>query len=475
MPEKSDPRDKIIPGDYSHKVRWATDLINENQFTQARSILRDLLNDDPNDFWVLHLQAYCEREVSCYGLAYQLWMKSLIEARKNKQERWELYNNIGECLHFLWRHQEALGFLRKAVQMKPDEPDIWNNMAVCYLYMGQPELCEQMCVEGLRIRPNHIGCIDNLSVSQLFRRKWEDGWHNYEVSLGGMYRMTYDYNFVDETGKPLPKPTWWEGESGGTLVISGEQGLGDEILFCSAIPDVQEGVDNVIIECNSKLEGLFARSFPNVEVHGSRANTSSVFRQQPTKATSMASMLRFVRGRDSDFPGKPYLVPCPIRRKQWKSKIGKKKIGIAWTGGAQLTGKSLRCIPLKDWKPIIEAFDAHYISLEYNDAEFEIIESGLPVVQYPWATLTNDYDDTAALVAELDLVISVTTSVVHLAGALGTKTWCLVPKYPNWRFGPQPEEDRLIWTKDVQLIRQGENETWQQVIHRVAKRLENWK
>lgn len=119
------------------------------------------------------------------------------------------------------------------------------------------------------------------------------------------------------------------------------------------------------------------------------------------------------------------------------------------------TGKKKRSLSLEDFAPILKAIPATWVSLQYRDGREEIKafedKHGIRIHDWPRATQTKDYDDTAALVAELDLVISVTTAVVHLSGAIGKECWCLAPSKPRWFYGLEGE---LPWYKSVKMFRQ---------------------
>jgi hypothetical protein len=252
-----------------------------------------------------------------------------------------------------------------------------------------------------------------------------EGWKNYSSSVGTFNRIKMNY-----TGEPV-----WDGTPGKKLVVYGEQGLGDEICFASMVPDAIRD-NQVIVDCDKRLEGLFKRSFPKAKVYGTRTEKSLTWAAEDREidaSIAMAELGQFYRKADSDFPSEPYLVPCPIRSAGWKAAFkGKLTIGIAWTGGTWLNGAVHRKCDLSMWKPLFDAVDANWVSLQYKDASEDI--KGTPVTQYPWATLSKDYDDTAALVAACDLVVSVPTSVVHLAGALGTPTIAMQSSKPCWKF-----------------------------------------
>jgi len=172
----------------------------------------------------------------------------------------------------------------------------------------------------------------------------------------------------------------------------------------------------------------------------------------------MSRLQEYFRDNIDKFTGKPYLLADQFRRVQWRASLDslgdKPKVGIAWTGGAQLTQRESRSTDLEKLLPILKK-DVTWISLEYKDRTEEIEsfhkKHGIKIHNFPWATLTDDYDDTAALVAELDLVIAVPTSVVHLAGALGIDCWCVLHPHPHFMFGL--EGNSMPFYKSVELFR----------------------
>jgi hypothetical protein len=232
--------------------------------------------------------------------------------------------------------------------------------------------------------------------------------------------------------------------------------------------------NEVIIECDSRLVGLFKRSF-NCRVFGTRYNKEIDWPQKVNADASVAfgSLPGFYRNENSEFTGAPYLVADDERRLMWRALLktfgDKLKIGITWTGGTKKTGQIERSLTLKDMEPIWRQ-DATFISLQYVDApETQEIERdhGIKIHHWPHATQSKDMDDQAALMAELDLVITVQQTAVHLGGGLGVPVWALIPKAPIWRYGI--EGDDFPWAKSVKLYRQGKG--WVHTIAEVASDL----
>jgi hypothetical protein len=415
--------------------------------------------------------------------------KALVKAPNNVP----LLTILGQCLIDETRYQEALIVLEKVVSIVPDAPRVWGSITKCYAELApySHDLYENMresarrsnevdpddCTgwmalsygelqaanytaafdaakEALKIEPESGGAKFNMAASFLYNHMWEEGWNCFDASLKARYTLgTPDY------GLPL-----WEGQPGKVLLV-GEQGMGDEIMLASMIPDLREHCE-IVIDTQVPLEGLFGRSF-DCEAHGTRHDRDAVWKREPPADywAPFGSLGSYFRTRHESFPGTPYLKPDPERRIQYRALLDsfsdKPKIGIAWTGGVEKTNTERRSLDLGDILPILE-YDAEWVSLQYKNLR------GMPDYVHHWDRVAGgfDYDETAALIAELDLVISVTTTAIHCAGAVGTKTWCLVPEKPQWRYGG--EGSQMVWYNSVELLRQ-RNGVWP--IQEICQRL----
>ena len=243
----------------------------------------------------------------------------------------------------------------------------------------------------------------------------------------------------------------------------GEQGVGDEIMFATCLPDVK---NEISFNTDKRLQGLFSRTF-DFPVYGERFNDKLEMNEQCEWQFPIGNLPALYRKRERDFPGKPYLKPDPERVLQWKSLFNTfkgKKVGIAWRGGLASTGKKKRSMELDDLKPLFNDNDT-YISLEYKDVSTAEIEK-YGIKSYPRATgKGKDIDELAALVASLDYVVSCCTSVIYIAGALGIPCFVFVPSEPSYRYhltGGFP------WFKSVHLIRQKKGQSWGECVS------ENW-
>lgn len=373
------------------------------------------------------------------------------------------WTNLGMVADQLYRFEEAEQCFQRAIGRSrngKDKAAAWMNWACMLVNKGDWAVAETMARKALAANPESAKAKANLGLACLALGNWREGWPLYDAVIGfDQSRRKTQYR-----NEPV-----WDGSKGKTVVVYGEQGLGDEISFASMLPDAIKDCKRVILDCTDRLAGLFQRSFPSVRVYGTRWEKGLGWNKADTEidaSISIGALGKFYRNADEDFPTAPYLVPDPDRVAMWKGlfeKQGRPVIGIAWTGGVPWTADRYRRISLEQLLPIFRATDAVWVSLQYKDASKEIREfkrsyPEIDLRQYSFGTLTNDYDDTAALVAALDKVVSMQTSVIHLAGALGVETHCLVNKHSQWRYGV--DRKTLPWYPSVRLYRQRPDGSW---------------
>lgn len=420
---------------------------------EAHRQCRELLNANPDDPAALFLMGTIEAKAERFGVAYNVFRR-VVDLRPNRAEAW---NNVGmalEGLHFNERAREA--FL-EAWKRDKKNPNYSANVALTHMEQREYAKALEWAEKAFQIDPEHAGAKTTYGMCNLALGNWGEGWPAMAYSLGGKFRKEVVYG--DEVR--------WDGSEGQAVVFYGEQGIGDEVMYASCVPDALERCKEVILECDPRLQGLFQRSFPDAKVYGTRRQNEVEWpsHHQIDARCPVGQLPEFFRKSPRDCPGVAYLTADPERRVQWRALFdswGKKpKIGLAWSGGSRHNNPEARAIGLEGLRPLIEAVDADWISLQYKDPTEEIAASGLPVRHYPRATLTSDYDDTAGLVAELDLVIGPHTSVHHLAGALGVPSLILVPKKTIWIY----QQEELPWYGTATLVKQ--QGTWKDTIERL--------
>lgn len=413
-----------------------------------------LLDKNPDDHLAMFLLGHVFSMAERFGLAVSLFDR----VTKLHPQRAQGWNNLGMAYHGI-KHRSAIDCFFKAWELEK-KGSYAANIASAHLEQCHWGKALEWAKKAIDMDPSVQGAWVTYGMANLAHGNWAEGWKGYAKSLGGKFRK--EVQFQDEVR--------WDGSPNKSLVVYGEQGIGDEIMYSSCLNDAIKQSANVVLECDPRLEGLFRRSFPMADVYGTRRlDADWVDRYQFDARCAIAGLPEFCRNKESDFPGKPWLLADPERRLQWRALLdswGKRlKIGIAWSGGSRHNRPDARHIGLEAFRPMIEALDANFVSLQYKDPTEEIKASGLPVRHFKRACETDDYDDTAALVAELDMVIGVHTSVHHLAGGLGVGSIILVPDKTLWLYA-----DKFPWYT-ARLYRQGKGEAWSSVIQRLTKEL----
>lgn len=434
------------------RLRVALDLLEDDP-DKSHALCQDILRDNPEDAVALFLVGTINARADRYGTALACFER----VAKLQPKRAEAWNNLGMAHQECGQFAQAREMFRRALELE-QKPSLMANLAAAYVSEGNYTEATRWCRKSLEKDPDNSGAKATLGFAQLAQGNWADGWKNYEHCLGGRFRK--EVKIGDE-----PR---WDGSHVENLFIYGEQGLGDEIMYASILEDAQKHATRITLECDKRLQGLFARSFPHIEVHGTRREDKHWAAGRKFDAgAGMASLASLFRPSRDACPRKPYLVADPERRLQWRALFeswGKPVIGLCWTGGRAATGRVSRDVGLESFRPLIESTDAVFVSLQYTNATEEIKATGLPVRHMPRATQSPDYDDTAALVCELSRIVGVHTTVHHLAGALGVPSTILVPSRPMWQYAMG---DRLPWYESQVFHRQRKDETWADCLKRL--------
>jgi Flp pilus assembly protein TadD len=376
----------------------------------------------------------------------------------------------GGVLMCAGRFAEATESLDRAEALIGKTPDIALYRAVIDADTGESGRGTR-AIEALRGRVGDADIDWHLALVYLSEGDFTRGWPLYEARpsrTDPQKRRPYD----------LPD---WQGESlaEGALLVAAEQGLGDEIMFASCFPDVLERAPHCVIECDPRLTRLFERSFPGARIVGApRDNDGSWTKDLPglSRQVLAGSLPRLFRRDKESFPRRAgYLRPDSRLVDAWRDRLGALpgdlKVGIAWNGGLDHTRRTLRCLPLADLARLLEGSRHVFVSLQHDDKGDEAPQltrlSGMPVHQFPHALA--DLDEHAALIAALDVVITVCSSVVHLSGAVGARAWVLTPQVAEWRYLRAGET--LPWYPTVRLFRQGRDGGWGGVVSRVSQAL----
>lgn len=367
------------------------------------------------------------------------------------------------------RPQEALAHIDDAIAIAPDFADAFCNRAMALQYLGRCEEAVAASNRALELQPQMAEARLNRALALLMMGEFAAGWRDYEVRRELNARLRIPLPGAEWDGAPL---------RGRRLLVQAEQGLGDEIMFASCLPDVMSRAESVTVECNRKLAKLYARSFPRATIIGEDQSSSDLSWVRglppPDYRVPIGSLPRYFRNSAADFPPHSgYLQAEPKRVAYWRARLDALgaglKVGLSWRGGSI---KQLhRSIDLTALLPLLTRTDIHYVSLQYTDCteELRALHRHYGIKVHHWQEAIDDYDETAALVAALDQIVSVQTAVAHLAGALGRPIWVMVPAVPEWRY--QRCGEHLPWYPSLRMFRQQTLGAWEPVIERIADAL----
>ncbi|WP_169603393.1 tetratricopeptide repeat protein [Methylococcus geothermalis] len=369
-----------------------------------------------------------------------------------------------------FRPDEALVHFDRALALGLSNAELHGNRGIALQDLGRIDEALASYDEALYLEPENRAVRFHRALARLLVHDFENAWPDYELRLLG----------EDTPRRAFPFPPWDGSDlSGRTILVYAEQGLGDEIMFASCLPDVIARAGHCVIECHEKLAPIFRRSFPTATVHGGSQHDglTGPSRLPPIDCrVPIGSLPLHFRRRLEDFPHHGgYLKADEARVSHWRRSLAALgpglKVGIAWRGGTRQTRQSHRSIPLEALAPVLEVAGAHFVSLQYDECRDELtaLEAarGLTVHHFPAAIA--DYDETAALFGALDLVISVCTAAVHLGGALGRPVWVMAPAGPEWRYGIG--EGAMPWYPTCRVLRQAVPFAWEEVILRVRHEL----
>lgn len=303
----------------------------------------------------------------------------------------------------------------------------------------------------------------HMALTHFLQGECEHFWEDYEYR-----RLCDDFKMIE---LPLPE---WNGEAADiTLYLASEQGIGDEIMFAGFISRIAPKVSKLIIECSHKLVSIYRDSFPEARIVSIEEGREQKVWKQADNYLSIGSLPKVLQlTTRQQLHNDRYLRACEEYEQYYRDKYrrpGELLVGISWRGGVRHTRTVSRSVAIDEFLTLLNIPGVRFISLQYNtDAEERQL-----IDQHPAEVIFDDeaiadYRRTAALVAAVDVVVSVQTAIVHLAGALGTPVKALISYGPEWRYAG---DDKMLWYENVTLLRQAEEGNWRPVVEAAANEL----
>ena len=372
--------------------------------------------------------------------------------------------NFGCTLLSLRRFDEAIEVLERSVKFDPTLAEAFHNLAIAHAQLGHWDSAGEFCERTLALDGEAWQARLLRAVARIALGSFADGWDDYEARC-----QMQDY-YIRRLGLPR-----WGGPADrkNSIAVIPEQGVGTQILFASCLADLATHVPHVTVGCEPRLVGLLRRSFPTVQVVAGGLLPALAKSRLFDCYLMAGSLPRVFRRSVQSFPGARYLTADPIAQTRWKQRLDAMgpglKVGVSWGGGAQKSDASHRRTDPIEWRPLTVLANIDWINLQYDaqPEELETWQRSAGDLFHDWHDLDrkHDLENLAGLVSQLDLVITVVNSTVHLAGALGTPTWTLVPLGGEWRW--QTSGQSCLWHRSVRLFRQQRLDDWTDVFARL--------
>ncbi len=437
--------------------------------TEAHKRLMRLLNCDPDNPLYHYYMGTLILSDKGYGAALPYFYAS---QKYSDGQLPESFNNAGICLRSMNRIDEAHEMFLKAAELRSCST-YFGNIASYYVAKNTPDKAIDYCKKALEIDKDDNSALNNLSNAYLEKGMYKEAWAIYDArfNVEDKKRKIYSHD--------LPQ---WDGTPGKTVVVCGEQGIGDEIMFASVLPDAMRDC-NVVLDVHDRLVSLFRNSFDGIPIYGTKRIFTADWQKDHKLDAKIAigSLCKFYRNDEKDFPGTPYMKPVAAhvdfaKRRLEQAGITDKhtKIGFSWKGGTQKTFTDKRYNDLENWLEIFKKHkDVKFISLQYHsDSKKKLDEfckkHDLKNI-YHFDEIMADFELTAGLVKHLDLIVSIPQSVVHLAGSMGVPTWQLCPYQHLWQMGEFGKD--MPWYKCVKSIWMQKDNDWPGVMKVVGEKL----
>lgn len=376
----------------------------------------------------------------------------------------EGHYNLGSALRLNEAYEEALVCLHRALQLKPDYAEAWNNLALTCKNIGDLDRALICFNRALTLKPDLAVAHWNRSFVHLLKEDFTSGWADFEWRFRMPQRKTiypFELAGVRWAGQFAPEAT---------ILVHDEQGLGDTIQFVRYLPQVKARCRKVILETRAELIPL---------LQGCNGVDDLIVRSKSGIPTAehdffipLMSLPGIFQTTSLNIPTDvPYIESDHDKAAQWRAQLPSShlKVGLVWSGRPQHTNDKNRSCKLEDLLSLLRLPGIHFVGLQKGAGSEHT--AMLP----PGVAFTNlgheleDFSDTAALVSNLDLLISVDTAVVHLAGAMGKAAWVMIPFIPDWRWGMHREN--CLWYPTLRLFRQSRPKDWNGVVGRMRQEL----
>jgi FKBP-type peptidyl-prolyl cis-trans isomerase 2 len=426
------------------------ELQNNGEIDEAIAYYRKAIGQNPkhagafyNMGVAFHGKGLIDQAILCYEIAIGF-----------NQEFTEAHHNLGVAYNEKGKFDEALVCFQRVLQLKPDHAGAFYNLGNTLTAQGHYNEAKQCYKKAIEIKPDHADAQWSLGLINLRLGNFEEGWKGYE----------WRWELKDIIRKRDFSQPLWDGHDvdGHTILLHAEQGFGDTLHFIRYAPLVAERGAKVVVECQKELVSLLRNieGVSQVIAHGEQLPDFDFH------CPLLSLPFVFSTGLDTIPAQIPYVSAEPDLVQKWRNRIKADKsaikIGLVWAGSPKLKFGHSRSCPIETFSALAQRNDITFYSLQKGEAEEQAKNPPEGIKLIDTSDEIHDFSDTAAIIANLDLVISVDTASAHLAGALGKPVWVLLPFVPDWRWMKDREDSP--WYPTMRLFRQPSAGDWESVI-----------
>ena len=475
-------------------ISQAFNKFKDKEFDIAEVILLQVLKIDSESIGALHLLGMIHHESKNYNQSIDFFKKVLLiepnnyenlnnlslsysekgqfedsieclkKAIKIKPTCAFLYSNLGLQYKQLEDYENAIKYLKKSLEIEETEIG-WSMLGGCYGEQQLLDEAEKCFLKSLEIKQDFAPAHVDLSNVYLTRGDFEKAWKEYEYRYEVFDQLKVWLDLYDEKKR-------WTGQSleNKTIILHGEQGSGDTIQFARYISLLKNC--RIIMHCSKNLSPIFKNI---VDVFFTKEPTEIKREDLPEHDYQCSVIsLPFILGT-KEIPKTNIEINERFDLSEYDNFF---KIGISWAGNPQHPNDARRSLYLKNFQKIHDLSGVKLFSLvkdtrqrvyRFMDDPIDLTKGSEEMKIVDFSSVINDFYDTAKIINSLDLVISVDTSVLHLAGSLGKESWALLPQNCDWRWGQTGIKSE--WYPSIKIFRQDENKDWKNVFCNVYKEL----
>ena len=431
-------------------------LNSKENYEKSLDLINRALKIRPDYLDALNNKGNCLKGLSRYDDAIAYYKKAL----EIKPDFVGALNNLANSYRLVGRNKEAIPIFKKVIELKPDYYEALYNQAICLYSLNLFDEAKDSYVQAIKVKPDFVEAYYNLSLLQMLQGDYKEGLENYE------------WRKKRNKAKKYPKfdnETEWLGDKDikhKIIYISKEQGLGDYIQYCRYLLLLKNLGTTILLDTpkilrpmidTMKIDCIYFDDIKKVKFDYHCSIVSLALAFNTTLETIPAK--------------EPYFFTPKNIKDDWGKKLNKFKrlnIGLKWTGNSSYIDDEHRSTTLKELKPLFDLpYDFHSLEIEYSKKDEALLNNITNLKCHKKDIM--GLDNTAGLIENLDLVISVNTSVAHLTGALGKKLWVLLPSVPEYRWLLNREDSP--WYPKTKIYRQSLEGDWRTVINKVKEDL----